>query len=99
MSKRVRVTRLREICSTRTDETEVNMLQLFVFDEVLTNYTDGIIVMVAESREEAISLYIEKMDLDSTDRWDAGRIAELVNSNWYALPLEKGSMVYCYGGG
>lgn len=75
------------------------MLQLFVFDEVLTDYTDGMIVMVAESREEAIELYIEKHELDCEDRWDAGRIEELKNSHWYALPLEKGSMAYCYGGG
>ena len=75
------------------------MLQLFVFDEVLTDYTDGIIVMVAESREEAIKLYIEKMELDSDNRWDADQIQELLNSHWYALPLEKGSMAYCHGGG
>jgi hypothetical protein len=75
------------------------MLQLFVFDEVLTDYTDGIIVMVAESREEAIELYIEKQELDREVRWDAAQIEELESSHWYALPLEKGSMAYCHGGG
>ena len=75
------------------------MLQLFIFDEVLTDYTDGIIVMVAESREEAIELYIEKMALNRDDRFDASQIAELEVSHWYSLPLEKGSMAYCYGGG
>lgn len=74
-------------------------LKMFVFTEVLKVYKNGIIVMVAESREEAIELYIEKEELDCNDPWDAKEIEDLKNSHWYSLPLEKGLMAYCHDGG
>jgi hypothetical protein len=74
-------------------------LEMFVFTEVLTDYTDGLIAVIAESRREAIELYIEKEELDREDRWDARLIEELESSHWYSLPLEKGSRVRCHGGG
>jgi len=37
-----------------------NTLKLFVCEEVLTDYTDGVMFALAESKEEAITFRIRK---------------------------------------
>lgn len=37
-----------------------NSLKLFVWEEVLTDYTDGVMFSLASSKEEAIALILNK---------------------------------------
>lgn len=37
-----------------------NTLKLFVWEEVLTDYTDGVMFALAESKEEAMALILNK---------------------------------------
>jgi len=43
-----------------------NNLKLFVWEDVLADYTPGIAFAIAETKEEAIELIIQKHQLDST---------------------------------
>ena len=66
-------------------------MEYYVFEDMLVKYrdTDGMCLPVAESREKAIELYIEKMELNPNDIWHADRIEELENSRWYTLPVGR----------
>ena len=84
-----------------------NSLKMYVFEEVLTDYTHGMMVVIAESWEEAVDICIEKMGYgemlrkrpkDKSWYWQRN-INEIKESAFHVLPLEKGSFAQCYGGG
>jgi hypothetical protein len=79
-------------------------VKLFVFDDVLCDYTEGMAVVVAESLEQAQDLVLKYFGM-------ADSVKELLESGYncgfskpvgvYELPdgVEAGVMHYVYGGG
>lgn len=45
------------------------MMNLYVFEDVLTNYTSGMVVVAAESVEEAIRLSFEELGHGNMEGW------------------------------
>ena len=68
-----------------------NKLKLYVWEDVLTNYTSGMVSILAESLDEAKEIFLEKY---SEERY--------VLDNFFGKPhkvITKPEAFYVYGGG
>ena len=78
------------------------MLKMFVFEQVLQDYTDGMAMVVAENLEEAQAMAFEQFS------WPSLSLAEFMERGGWAEPagvyplgegVAKGVAHHVYGGG
>ena len=72
-----------------------NLMNLYILNDVLADYTSGMCVIAAESRESARAFFISEFGADYADDFDRfGKFTIIENVNYSA-----GIVDYVYGGG
>ena len=83
-------------------ENKNNEMRLYVWNEVFTDYTDGMAFAIGASLEEAARAACKELntyDIEEYDLGPEGRVHELLNSPVQIFDLNSPIGSLCFGGG